>query len=96
MNETISGRILVHVDLCYSPKMPYSCIHGIRPLTCINCKIIAKNVYLKNQFLEHVRTLHHYNPHAYDCFMLDIPRTYTCCTLNNPRMLAKVAKIKKL
>jgi hypothetical protein len=80
----------------YSPKIPYSCIHGIGPLTCIIFQIIVEKIYLKNHFWEHVHTLHHYILHTYACCTLDNLRTYTCCTLNNPRVPLKVAKIKNL
>jgi hypothetical protein len=70
---------------CYSPKMPYSCINGIGTLTCIFFQRTVEELFLKINFLEHVRALHHY-----------IPCTYAFCTLKNPSMLAKVAKMKKL
>jgi hypothetical protein len=85
-----------YVFICYSPKIPYLCIHGIGLSTCIIFQITAEELYLKNHFLEHVRALLHYFPRTYTCCMLDKPRTYASCILNNPRLPPKVAKNKKL
>jgi len=55
--------------ICYIPKIPYSCIHGLGPLTCIFFQRTVENNFLKNHFLEDVHALHHY-----------ILRTYAFCT----------------
>jgi hypothetical protein len=83
-------------DICYNPKIPYLCIHGIGLPTCIIFQFIVEELYLKNHFLEHVRALLHYCPRKYVCYMIESLRTYACFTLNIPCIPPKVAKIKKL
>jgi hypothetical protein len=59
-------------------------------------QITIEELYLKNQFLEHVRVLMHYFPRTYTCFMLENSCKYSFFTLNNLCIPPKVVRIKKL
>jgi hypothetical protein len=62
---TPCGQFLSSGGICYSPKIPYSFIHGLGPLTCIFFQSTAEKLFLKNHFLEDVRALHYYIPCTY-------------------------------